>query len=233
MRSRSRLLLACAGAMAGVVGTAQTAAAQSPWYLEGSAGALLRLDTSRSTTFFNALGTSGPGHNTTTFDPGPVINLGLGYKLPLGFRIEGELGFARYASDSVSPLSTNGAFPLLNGSRLSLRSGGNHDQYSATVNGFYDLPMSGRIVPYIGGGFGVVVTRAQTGQFAGPGGVSTFTQGGGNATNAAALAEIGLTMTLAPKWSVVPSYRFEHVFTDSGAFPNDASIFKLGFRYSL
>jgi hypothetical protein len=42
-----------------------------------------------------------------------------------------------------------------------------------------------------------------------------------------------MTITLNAKWSVVPSYRFEKVFTNAGAFPNQANIFKLGLRYSL
>ena len=90
------------------------------------------------------LGTTGPGVSAVTYDPGYALNLGVGYKLPGGFRTEIEAAYWRYYAASVSPLSTNGAFPLLNGNRLDLVSGGARDQYSATVNAFYDLPLSDR-----------------------------------------------------------------------------------------
>src|SRR6202790_2987778 len=124
-------LLACMGAASGA------ALAQSPWYITGSAGAYWRSDASRSTTFTNGFGATSPGTNTTTYDPGPVINLGLGYKLPSGFRVEAELGYAHYSSSSVSTLSTNGVFPSLTGTRLTTSSGSGHDNWSATANAFY------------------------------------------------------------------------------------------------
>lgn len=212
---------------------AHAASAQTPWYITGSAGASLRMDASQSTTFFNGFGTTGPGTNTRTYDPGPVINLGVGYKLPLGFRVEGELGYAHYSADSASPLSTNGAFPQLNGSGLALQSGGGYDQYSATGNAFYDLPIPGWVIPYVGAGFGVEHTDAQTGHFAGPGGAPRFTELNGSSTYAVVLGEIGVTIELDERWAVVPSYRFEHVFTTNNASPNDANIFRLGVRYSF
>src|ERR1700679_2106472 len=100
-----RLVLICCG----VIFMAHAAAAQSPWYISGSAGVFLRSDSSRSTTISNALGISGPGTDTTAFDPGPTFNLGVGYKLPLGFRVEGEIGYEHYAASSASPFSSNGA----------------------------------------------------------------------------------------------------------------------------
>jgi opacity protein-like surface antigen len=234
MRRLACVMFIVASAVCAVqTASAQSASPQNPWYIEGSAGALWRFDASRTTTFFNSLGTTGPGFNTTTYDPGYVFNLSLGYKLPLGFRVGVEGGYAHYSAESASPLSLNGAFPLLNGSRLGLQSGGGHDQYSATFNAFYDLPVSGWIVPYLGGGVGVEYVNSQTGYFAGAGGAPRFTEGGSDSTNAVVLAEIGLAITLNAKWSVVPSYRFEKVFTDSGALPNSANIFRLGLRYLL
>lgn len=220
-------------AFAGVMCAAHAASAQSPWYIIGSAGALLRFDASASGTFSNSRGEKGPGTNTNTYDAGPVVNLGLGYRLPLGFRIEGELGYANYTTASASPLSTNGAFPALNGSRLGLQSGGNHDEYTATINAFYDLPIPGRLVPYIGTGIGVAHTAATDGHFAGPGGSPRFTENGSSATNAAILAEVGLTIAVSDRWALVPSYRFEHLFVTGNAYPNNANIFKLGVRYSF
>ena len=215
---------------AGIIGTIQTASAQSPWYFEGSAGALLRYDASRSGTFYNSVGATAPGTNTLTYAPGYALNLGVGYKLPYGFRIEVEGGYAQYYADTVKPFST--VFTSLNGSPLNLQSGGSHSQYSATFNGFYDLPISGWIVPYVGAGIGFIATNSQTGVFVGPGGTPRFTENGGNAQNAVALAEAGLTIAVNDKWFVVPSYRFEKVFTTGNAYVNEANIFKLGVRYS-
>jgi opacity protein-like surface antigen len=238
----------------GMICAAHTACAQSPWYITGSAGAYLRSDASRSTTFFNDSRTiTVPGTATTTYDPGPVVNLGVGYRLPLGFRIEGELGYAHYSVDSVSPLSTGGAptvtnpnalgtspvrFPSrdpfvgLNGNRLALQSGGGHDTYTGTINAFYDLPIPGWIVPYVGAGFGVAHGTQQTAHFSGPD-EPRFTGLGSSATNAVILAELGVTFRIDDRWSVMPSYRFEHVFTTGNAFPSNANIFKLGVRYSF
>ena len=166
------------------------------------------------------------------------MNLGVGYRLPLGFRVEVKGVYSHYTLDTINPLSTNGAFPELNGTRLTLQSGGGCDQYSATLNGFYDLPLSGWIVPYLGAGVGVNYTNAETATFTIPSGFGVaaagkFTQLGGSATNTVVLAEVGVTLTLDAHWSIVPSYRFEKVFTSSGEFPNQANIVKLGVRYSL
>jgi opacity protein-like surface antigen len=211
---------------------AHAASAQSPWYITGSAGALLRSDASASPRLSNGFGTTGPGTLTATYDPGPVFNLGVGYKLPLGFRVEGELGYAHYSFDSENPLSTDGTFPPLNGSRLALQSGGGHDQYSATVNGFYDLPIPGWIVPYVGAGFGVERTNSQTAHFSGPG--VQFTSLGSDKTWPVILGEVGVTITLDERWAVVPSYRFEHVFASgAGSVLYNANIFRLGVRYSF
>jgi opacity protein-like surface antigen len=154
------------------------------------------------------------------------------YKLPLGFRIEVEGGYAHYTTASASPLSTNGAFPTLNGSRLGSQSGGAHNEYSATFNAFYDVPVSDWYTPYIGAGVGVVGTNIQTGVFAGPGGIPQFTQIGRNATDALMIAEAGMTIKIDAKWAIVPSYRFEKVVTN-GTLPENNNIFKLGVRYSL
>jgi opacity protein-like surface antigen len=207
---------------------------QSPWYIEGSSGLIWRMDASRSTTFFNLVGppVSGPGTNTIAFDPGYNLNLGVGYKLPWGFRAEIEGNYSHYTVSSLSPLSTDGTFPVLNGSRLNVQSGGDRNEYGGTLNAFYDLPISASYVPYIGAGGGIETINADTVVVAGPGGVPRFTEAGGNATDAIILAEVGVTIALNEKWSVVPSYRFQHVFTNGSAFPDNANIFKVGIRYS-
>lgn len=212
-----------------VIAICHDAQAQSQWYIAGSAGALLRSDSSRSVTLFNALGATGPGTNTTSFDPGPVINLAVGYRLPLGFRVEGELGYAHYAASSDSPFSSNGVFPNLVGNRLGVVSGGDRDDYSATVNAFYDFALPGWVTPYIGAGVGAARDVVQTGIFAGPG-VPKFTGRGGSQSFAVVLAEVGLNVAIGPRLAIVPSYRYEHGF---GKDPLDANVLKVGLRYSF
>jgi opacity protein-like surface antigen len=119
----------------------------------------------------------------------------------------------------------------LNGSRLDLVSGGVRDQYSATVNAFYDLPLSGPMVPYIGGGAGVSHLNQALGVFSGPN-VVRFTQLSSTSTDPAILGETGVAIAVNGNWSVVPAYRFEKVLTPSGAASSNINIFKIGFRYS-
>jgi opacity protein-like surface antigen len=208
------------------------ALAQSPWYVEGSAGALWRMNASDSITITDSHGIVAPGTNTNTYSPGPVVNLGLGYRLPLGFRVEAEFGYAHYDTNTISPLNTTGAFPNLTGGSLALQSSGGHDQYSGTFNAFYDFSMFGRFVPYVGAGVGGFSNKSQAGYFTGPG-VPLFTQFAGSSTHAGVIAEAGVAIGLDAKWAVVPSYRFQYQFTSSPATPNEANIFKLGLRYSL
>src|SRR5262249_28622979 len=123
----------------------------------------------------------------------------------------------------------------LNGSTLSLQSGGGHSQYTVMVNGFYDVPFSmwGRVTPYIGAGLGAVVFDGHTAVFANANNSVRVTGGSTTATRAAIMAEVGLNVTIDPKWTFVPAYRFQHVFLPGGAFPYESNIFKLGFRYSM
>jgi hypothetical protein len=78
-----------------------------------------------------------------------VLNLGVGYKLPYGFRAEVEGGYAHYVLTNISPMNDNPlVLPKLIGTRLNLMSGGERDQYSATLNAFYDLPgVAGLVEP--------------------------------------------------------------------------------------
>jgi opacity protein-like surface antigen len=214
-----------------VVCAAGTASAQNRWYVEGSAGAQLRDSITGSTALSNGLGASASGRDTITYAPGIVANLGLGYKLPFGFRVEGELGYAHYLVSSHSPYFTANGFQPLNGSSLALVSGGAVDQGTATVNAFYDLPVSGGLIPYIGGGFGGSLSGSQPAQYSSPGGVVRLNEPGGSSYIwPVILGQAGLTIAYSDSWALVPSYRFQHVF--AGAFPYNENIFKLGVRYS-
>lgn len=127
----------------------------------------------------------------------------------------------------------------MQGQQLTLQSGGDIDQFTATFNAFYDLPIGSWLTPYAGGGVGVNYINAQTAHFSGPApsglGASTvqFTSNGGTATNAMVFAEVGVAIALDERWSVVPAYRFQHVFVDNNGWHNEDNILTLGVRYAL
>jgi outer membrane autotransporter protein len=216
-------------AMAGAILASHGAVAQSSWYISGSAGALLVLDYSRSTTIFGTDGISGPGTNTSTYNPGETFNVALGYRLPLGLRVEGELGYEHFSIDTIDPLSTDGTFPNITGKRLSNPSGGDHERFTGTVNLFYDLPVTfAGITPYIGAGAGYYHATSSDAVFAI--GDATFTQHGSSGNNAIVLAEIGASYSLTPQLSLTPAYRYEYF---AGSSLHNANIVKLGLRYSF
>lgn len=207
----------------------QAASAQSNWYISGSAGVYLR---SSVTTTGDVSSPSGRAAATVTntYDPGPVINAAIGYRLPFGVRVEAEAGFAHFTTASSNPFAPG--VPGLNGSKLTPSAGGGHDRYTGTVNAFYDLPISGRYVPYIGGGFGVAQLNGGTTYFPVPGTSGRFIVGGASVVRPVILGEVGVAIALSDRWSVVPAYRFEHAF-QTGANTENAHILKLGLRYAF
>jgi OOP family OmpA-OmpF porin len=219
--------------IAGTILAAHDAAAQGAWYVSGSAGAVLPSDFSRSITIEHfATGAQGPGTNTTTYNAGETVNLALGYRLPLGFRVEGELGYLHYGLDTIDPLSTNGMFPSENGSRLSNPSGGSRNLFTATANLFYDLPVSfAGITPYIGGGAGYYHENDEIAVFKNNFG-GTFTQLAGAGGNAIILGEVGASYALTPALSLVTSYRYDYLFNSSQSGRGE-NILKLGVRYTF
>ena len=124
------------------------------------------------------------------------------------------------------------AVALLNGS-AGITVGRRHRTILSTLKMFHDVQLSAWLIPYIGVGGGVNYGNKETGVFAGAGGIPRFTQLGGHATDAAFLAEVGLSIQVNASWSVVPSYRFEKVFPPATAFPNNANLYKLGLRYTM
>ncbi|HXP95928.1 MAG TPA: outer membrane beta-barrel protein [Telmatospirillum sp.] len=217
------------GTVAALFVSGQSAMADGPWYVSGSLGAYIRQDFSNTETFHNTAGASGPVLTDRTFDPGPVVNLAFGRRILGPFRVEGELGYAHYDIDTANPRSINGALPGLNGSKLSANSGGDYDRFTATANAFYDFPMFGRLMPYVGGGFGYAHTEVSTAQFIKSTG-GTVTLFGGNDDSAVILGEVGGAVFLNNSWSIVPSYRFEHLFNNA---EENGHILKVGLRYSL
>lgn len=225
---RVRFALAAA---AGMMLAAHGASAQG-WYISGSAGGVFPMDTSRLITVTNpGRGLIGPATNTSTFNPGEAVNAAVGYSLPLGFRVEGELGYQHFTANSISPDSTNGTFPELTGAKLSNPSGGDHDIFTATANLFYDLPYSlAGITPYVGAGAGYYQGHSTTAVFLNPQG-PRFIMNSGTSRNAVVLGEVGASYALTPSLSLVGSYRYESLFRTSGTL--GANIVKIGVRYSF
>lgn len=207
--------------------------AESGWYISASGGVYWREDQSGSTTITNHVITA-PGTVHESFDPGPIGNVSLGYKLPSHFRIEGEFGFATYQINKVNPVSSS--FPTLNGQDFKLKSGGTKDRYMATVNAFYDLHVRGHFVPYLGAGVGAAYNHNTNATFQDANGnnfVQSF-QGNGWNTTGIAFLEAGLNINASDKWSIVPAYRYLRFFATSNHFGDEAGhVFKLGLRYSF
>jgi opacity protein-like surface antigen len=208
------------------------AMADGPFYVTGAVGGLWRMDSTNSAATFSTSTTTGPGTNTTTYNIGPTVSLGVGYRLPWSLRVEGEVDYAHFTTSSVDPLSTNGAFPALNGSKLSTNSGGEHNRYLATANVFYDIALPGRFIPYVGGGAGYARADGTDAHFTTSNG-RTFNENTSTINDPVVLGEAGLTVRLTDSWAVVPAYRFTHIFNSSGSVSENDNIFKLGVRFSF
>lgn len=208
------------------------AMAEGPFYVTGSAGGLWRMDHTNSAATFSNGTTTGPGTITTTYNIGPTVSLGAGYRLPWGLRVEGEIDYAHFTTASVDPLSTDGAFPGLNGSKLSTNSGGGHNRYMATANVFYDIALPGSFIPYVGGGVGYARADGADAHFTETNG-RAFTENGSTINDPVVLGEAGLTIRLTDRWAVVPAYRYTHIFNASGTVSENDNIVKLGVRFSF
>jgi opacity protein-like surface antigen len=210
--------------------SALPAAAQTPWYVSGSAGGYWREDQSGPATITNGIVTA-PGTIHESFDPGPVLNAAVGYRLPAGFRVEGEIGYAHYSAHAIVPVSS--AFPTLDGRTFNRRSGGDFNRYTATVNAFYDLPLTATLTPYLGAGIGFAHADNTRTVFASASGAQ-FLQGGTSRDHGVMLAEGGVAIAVAPSWSLVPAYRYVRYFaTGNRTGDESAHVVKLGLRYAF
>jgi opacity protein-like surface antigen len=220
--------------VASVVWGVLSGPAQAQWYVEGGFGTLLRESADHNTGVINrSTGAGGQAVLTYNYDPGLTANLALGYRFETGIRLATEVGYSRYGIGSVQLRSTDGKFPILNGLAFGRQWGGVIDDFTGTVNAFYDLPVSGGFVPYLGGGVGAVYTTSPDGRFLNVSIPATFSDaGGGTVLRPMFVAETGLNIAFGEHWTMVPSYRFQHVFTPDGVPTFDASILRLGLRYS-
>ena len=106
-------------------------------------------DLSDPTGTLQALGTE------LSFDTGFNINGAFGYEYDSGLRVEGELAYRANDFDEV----IIGAFGL------SAPIEGDIEVFSIMLNGFYDIPLGGSWIPYIGGGIGVGFVRSDLSTF--------------------------------------------------------------------
>lgn len=215
---------------AGVVAFAVEAHAAGPWYVAGSAGGYFREDATASTTITNGI-TTAPGENARTFDPGVLLNLAVGYRFPLSLRAELEFGYAEYGADSATPMVA--AFPTLNGVTFSHPTGSDLHRLMGTFNLFYDLPVPGRFVPYVGGGVGIAHVQAATITYHSASG-TPFTSRLRSGDKGVGMIEAGVTIGITDSISVVPAYRYIH---QAGSVGNNgteiAHVAKLGMRYTF
>lgn len=217
---------------------APAAKADSAFYFTASAGAFLAQDVIRPSTFSNSRGQTVPGTSTTDNGLGVSLNHGIGYRLGNGFRIEGELGYTHFGTAGATPaiaasgLAGSPGLARLNGSHLTTISGGARDIFTATVNGFYDLPVAGRFVPYLGMGLGIYRAEAEETRFADASGTQVLRGRSGHSANAMVLGEVGVTVALNADWAIAPAYRYEHLFVRGGG-DVDGHVLRLAVRYNF
>jgi opacity protein-like surface antigen len=220
--------ISCAAAL--VLLLMPAARAQSPWYVSGSLGGYFREN------WIGVVGiekgaTIDQGITSTSYDPGLSASLALGYKLPHGFRVEVEGGYIDYQTSRVS--IDRSSFANLNGQTFNRTSGGDNERWLGTINLFYDLPVSGGLVPYIGGGLGIAQANSVVTHYVDASG-TLFTGTVRLADKAVGFLEAGLNIGVGGGFTVVPAYRYLQFFGSSSSRGNEAAhIVKLGLRYSF
>ncbi len=129
-----------------------TANAESPWYLEGGAGEIntSKLRKSEADTFHrNATpNVNVPGVDTLTFNPGLMVNFGVGYRVaspcPRGSRGQLLHLYRRHAAS----LYRGPRLPRPQRPSLRSQSGDRWSRYAGSVNAFYDFaPIGVRFTP--------------------------------------------------------------------------------------
>lgn len=215
----NRILTIFAGAFLLIVTTAQPGSAQvgSP-YMSIAGGVIIP----------NDIDTNVPGvfFENDKVNPGYGINFALGYDLPVGFRVEAELGFNR----------TN--FGDFSGELFSVPFTGDASDidiniYTFFVNGYYEfnLPAS-PIVPWVGFGLGMGHIEQEAGTIFENG--VPINVGSTSVTEFALNGQVGIDFDLSDSLSLVPSYRFVWIetgdeFTDDFMYHS----FWVGLRYAF
>src|SRR5579863_7884139 len=136
----------------------------NPWYVQGTIGGFFRQDASGPLTIHRGP-ISAAGTNTSTFNPGVIGSLALGYDVANRIRLELEFDYATYTGNTISPFTADPNFPLLKGGPLTRQSGDRFSLVVSTLNAFYDFPVTHYLVPYLGGGIGAAYRHKNVGQF--------------------------------------------------------------------
>jgi opacity protein-like surface antigen len=161
------------------------------------------------------------------FEKSYLLNAAIGYRFRLpavNLRLELEGGYGRAEVKSVSITTASG------GTSTAILRGGNSDLYTATVNGFVEVPLGPVLSPYVGAGIGAAYTDLPS--FSTASGDVTF-RGGSNA-NLLILGEAGLAVNLNDNLALVPAYRYIRFNSQISEVDDiDAHIFKLGLRLTF
>jgi OmpA-OmpF porin, OOP family len=138
--------------------------------------------------------------DTTQYKTGVTLGLGLGYVLPLGFRVEGEFGFLHI------PVDTEGG----------VDEGGYINNYLLMANAYYDLKLAalGPFKPYVG--FGLGVARVNIRQTIFRESVGQHVDVNTPRTSFAYQARAGLAYELTPRLDLSVGYRYVHI--DGGQY---------------
>ena len=151
------LLAAAAFAPFAVPTAAQTA--DSPWYL-GFQVPVMFIDDSESTTKGSQFGQVGyEARATSEYKAGFKFAGMLGYEFGGGFRVEGELFFARAEVDKLSYAGvtvTLGENTIPVPGNVDVPVSGSAKQAGAMANLWFDIPTGTDWTPYIGGGLGLI-----------------------------------------------------------------------------
>jgi opacity protein-like surface antigen len=200
------------------------AKADSPWYVTGSVGAYFREDTQFSATAVGDPGITGNG--VRSYDPGLLLALGVGYRLPHGFRVETEFSYIHLTVAKTvygSPFNVTRHYV-----------GPTDDtHYVGTLDLYYDLPFSGPVIPYLGDGIGGAHEESTSATAVDQTGRSLHFAGG-ESTRGVGLIDAGLNINLTDDLTLVPSYCWMRFFGGEGTNATEAAhIGKISLRYSF
>jgi len=160
----------------------------------------------------------GPSNSTLEFDNGFAIYGAGGYRFPNNFRVEGEVGYGNIDLDRLKVGST------------SAKLNGDVDLFTATGAVFYDFATGTRFTPYAGLGAGIAHQKSS--RVSATSGTTTVTANGDSGTDLTAFGEAGVSINIAPKFDLVPAYRYQWINDgESGFDDTTAHVFKVGLRY--
>lgn len=153
------------------------------------------------------------------YDPGWAIDFAGGYRFENGFRLQGEVGYARANFDSVTlDLIDSG----VSFARFRSDVSGGADALNWSLGAFYDLNTDSRFTPYIGGGIGGNYTSVD----------NIGSSGSSDDINVSAYGEAGLAFDLTDRLSLVPAYRFQWINSGNRNLEDfDTHEFRLGLRW--